>query len=191
MSERNDILDTERDTWGLSTLKMSVTELQWFMKYACLGFLRILNDPKIFFWKNLRIDSESFNSQKKHVLSDFQDFDIFLLRNLPDLVIFRPKIEFLASTLLVDTSTLDSPPPVTSVGNHTLGEVPLLNAISQTFKRCTNILNTLNILNIPNLLDSIKLKLKRYSDHDFHRSSSCQYWSIFWKSQVSVTHYCM
>ena len=65
------------------------------MKYARLGFLRILNDPKKIFWKNLRIDSESFNSQNKHVLGDFWNFDFFSLRNLPDFVIFRPKNEIL------------------------------------------------------------------------------------------------
>ena len=38
MCEQNDFLDTERDTWGLLTLKISATELQWIMKNGRLGF---------------------------------------------------------------------------------------------------------------------------------------------------------
>ena len=37
-SDEIDFLDIERDTWGLLTLEIWATELQWFMKYACLGF---------------------------------------------------------------------------------------------------------------------------------------------------------
>ena len=46
MCDQNDFLDTERDTWGLLTLKISSTELHYFIIFGCLGFCKFLNDPK-------------------------------------------------------------------------------------------------------------------------------------------------
>ena len=68
MSDQNAFSDIERDTLRLLTLKKAAIELHEIWPPRVFT---ILNDPKRKFRKKFRVDSESFNSQKKHVLSDF------------------------------------------------------------------------------------------------------------------------